>query len=382
LRSYVDLSKDEEEHALALHGESIIIDASIVPFIDYVGEDIWIDDVLKGGVTATNATVCMQRNLSDATHELAEYHGWVEKHGEKALLVLKASDIEKAKSEGKHGVIFGPQNSSFLEGNIRFLEVAWNLGIRIIQICYSDRNEAADGCSERTDAGLSNFGVALVEAMNERGMLIDLSHVGDRSTMEAIEMSRDPVAFTHVCPRASTPQDDSPYAVWASAQGETPYGLRGKVQGEAPLNPKTGKWFNEFARRRGKTDEALQACAEKGGVISITPFFAKRAGPSTLTDDTLDQVDYAVDLVGVDHVGFGSDLDFRNSVTRTAYIHKYPDHIDRTYHTPMTEEWGYGWLEHMPNFTKGLVSRGYSDAEAKKILGLNFLRLFRRVWEE
>lgn len=382
MRSYIDLSKDEEVHALALHKESIIIDASIVPFIHYVGEDIWIDDVIKGGVTATNTTVCMQRNLSDAAHELAEYHRWIEKHEEKALLVLRASDIEKAKREGKHGIIFGPQDSSFLEGNIRFLDPAWNWGVRIIQICYSNRNEAADGCSERTDAGLSNFGAALIEAMNKRGMLVDLSHVGDRSTMEAIETSVDPVAFTHACPRASTPQDDSPYAVWVSAQGDTPYGLRGRDQEDVDLPLQTGEWFNEFARRRGKTDEALQACAEKGGVIGITPFFAKKAGPSTLTDDTLDQVDYTVDLVGVDHVGFGSDLDFRNSVTRTAYIHKYPDRIDRTYHTPMTKEWGYGWLEHMPNFTKGLVARGYSDAEAKKILGLNFLKLFRRVWGE
>ncbi len=382
MRSYLDLSKDEEEHALALHKKSIVIDASIVPFIHYVGEDIWIDDVLKGGVTATNATVCMRHNLSDATHELAEYYGWIEKHGEKALLVRKASDIEKAKREGKHGIIFGPQNSSFIEGNLRFLDTAWNWGVRIIQICYSNRNEAADGCSERTDAGLSNFGVALVEAMNKRGILVDLSHVGDRSTMEAIEMSRDPVAFTHVCPRASTPQDDSPYAVWASTQGDTPYGLRSTDQEDVGLSLRSGKRFNEFARRRGKTDEALNACADKGGVIGITPFFAKKARISTLTDDTLDQVDYAVDLVGVDHVGFGSDLDFRNSVTRTAYIHKHPDSIDRTYHTPMTKEWGYGWLEHMPNFTKGLVARSYSDAEAKKILGLNFLKLFRRVWGE
>jgi len=359
LRSYLELSKDEEEHALALHRASIVIDASIVPFIHYVGEDIWIDDVLRGGVTATNATVCMQRTLSEAMRELSEYHDWIEKHGEKALLVRKASDIERAKREGKHGVIFGPQNSSFLEGNTRFLDVAWDWGVRIIQISYSDRNEAADGCSERTDAGLSNFGVALIEAMNRRGVLIDLSHVGDRSTMEAIELSKDPVAFTHVCPRTTTPMELSPYATWAG-----------------------GESFLEFARRRGRTDEALQACAEKGGVIGITPFFAKKAGPTTLTDDTLDQIDYAVDLVGVDHIGFGSDLDFRNSVTRAAYIHKYPDRIDWTYHTPMPKEWSYGWLEHMPNFTKGLVARGYSDAEVKKILGLNFLNLFRRVWGE
>jgi len=357
LRSYLDLSRDEEEHALALHRESIVIDSSIVAFIHGVGEDIWIDDVLKGGVTASNATVCMQRTLSEALREVSGYHEWAEKKKDKALIVRKAYDIERAKKEGKHGVVLGPQDSAFLEGNIRFLEAAWDWGIRIVQLSYSLRNEAADGCFERCDAGLSNFGVALVEAMNKGGMLIDLSHVGDRSTMEAIEMSKDPVSLTHVCPRATTPRELSPYAIWAG-----------------------GEAFLRIARQRGKTDEALCACAERGGMIGVTPFFAKKAGPTTITDDLMDQVDYTVDLVGVDHVGFGSDLEFPNSVYRGAYIWKYPERVDVTYHTPMDKTWGYGWLEHMPNFTKGLVARGYSDQEIKKILGLNWMKLFKNVW--
>lgn len=353
MRSYLELTRDEQDHALALHRESIVLDASIVPFIDPIGEDIWISDVLEGGVTATNATVCMQSNLSEAMRELTSYHDWVELNRSKALIVRKASDVEKAKKEGKHGIIFGPQNSSFLERNVRFLDTAWDMGVRIIQISYSERNEAADGCSERTDSGLSNFGVKLVEAINRKGMLIDLSHVGDHSTMEVIELSKAPVSFTHVCPRAITPN-----------------------------NPAKGAWFNEFAVRRGRTDEALKACAEKGGVIGITPYFAKKAGPSTMTDDTMEQINYAVNLVGVDHIGFGSDLDFRNSVTRAAYISKHPDRIDRTYFTAMPKEWGYGWLQYMPNFTKALVANEYSESEIKKILGLNFVNLFKRVWGE
>lgn len=359
LKSYLDLKKDEVEHALALHQKSIVIDASIVAFIDPVGEDIWLDDVLRGGVTASNATVCMQRTLSEALREISEYHTWAEKKANKALIVQKASDIEKAKREGKHGVILGPQNSSFLEGNVRFLKAAWEWSIRIIQICYNLRNEAADGCTEKTDSGLSKFGVELVEAMNERGMLIDLSHVGDKSIMEAIEISKDPVTFTHICPRSTTPMELSPFATWSG-----------------------GQTFLEYAKRRGKTDEALQACAEKGGVIGVTPYFVKKAGSSTLTDDLMDQVDYTVELVGAEHVGFGSDLDFKNSVTRGAYIWKHPDRVDVTYHPPMDRTWGYGWLEHMPNFTKSLVARGYSDQEIKGILGLNFLKLFKRVWRE
>jgi len=362
LKSYLDLGKDEEEHALALHGESVVIDASIVAFIHYVGEDIWIGDVLKGGLTATNATVCMGRVFSEALAELGGYHAWVEKKKNKALIAYKASDIEKAKKEGKHALIFGPQDSSFLEGNLRFLKVARDWGIRIIQLTYNYRNEAGDGCVERCNAGLSNYGVKLVEEMNKQGVLIDLSHTGDATVMETIETSKDPVSFTHIIPRSTTPTEAGSYATWMSSG---PYGE-----------------FLQYSQQRGKTDEAIQACAEKGGVIGVTPYFAKKAGDSTLTDDLMDQVDATVDLVGADHVGFGSDLDFRNSVYRAAHIRKHPDRIDVDYFTPMDKTWGYGWLEHMPNFTRGLVARGYSDEEIRGILGGNFLRLFKRVWGE
>jgi len=359
LKNYLDLSKDEEEHALALHKKNIVIDASLVAFIEYVGEDIWIDDVLKGGLTAGNATVCMGRSFNEALTQLGEHHDWAEKN-EKAIITDKASDIEKAKKEGKHAIIFGPQDSSFLEGNIRFLKTARDWGIRIIQLTYNYRNEAGDGCKERGNAGLSNYGVKLVEEMNRLGVLIDLSHTGDATVMEAIEMSKDPVSFTHIIPRSTTPKETGGYAKWMSSG---PYGE-----------------FVEYSLQRGKSDEAIQACAEKGGVIGVTPYFAKKAGDSTLTDDLMDQVDATVDLAGAEHVGFGSDLDFRNSVYRGAYIWKHPERIDVDYFTPMDKQWGYGWLEHMPNFTKGLVARGYSDKEIKGILGGNFLRLFKKVW--
>ncbi|MCW4050143.1 MAG: dipeptidase [Candidatus Bathyarchaeota archaeon] len=356
-RSYMDLSKDEQDHAMTLYKEAIVIDASIVPFIHYVGEDIWLEDSLKGGVTASNGTVCMQHNFGEALRDLTEYNEWAEKKKDKALIVRSTEDIHKVKKEGKHGLILGPQNSDFLEGKLAYLDIAHQMGIRIIQIGYSTRNLAADGCVEESNAGLSNYGKALVEAMNRKGILIDLSHVGDLSTMETIEHSRDPVSFTHVCPRESTPRDLSPYAQWAG-----------------------GERFIKFAVQRGRTDQALKACTERGGIVGVTPFFAKKAGDSTLTDDLMDQIDYTVDLVGADKVAFGSDLDFRNGVTRAAYIWKHPDRIDNDYHTPMDKTWGYGWLENMPNLAKGLVARGYSDQETKGVLGGNWMPLFKQVW--
>jgi membrane dipeptidase len=338
-----------------------VIDASLVGYTDYVAEDIWVDDLLKGGVTASNTTVCMCSLIGDALRELKSYHSWAERSKEKALIVLKAADIEKAKKQGKHGVIFGPQDSAFLEGTIEFLKISYDYGIRIIQLTYNDRNAAGDGCREKGDAGLSNFGFDLVGEMNKLGILIDLSHTGDRSSMEAIENSRDPVSFTHIIPRNTVPKELSTFAKWNNK-----YVFY-------------GDWY-QYALQRSKTDEAIKACAEKGGVIGITPYFAKKAGKTTLTDDVLDQIDYTVNLVGSKHVGFGSDIDFNSSLDRQAYINKYPENIDVNYFTAMDKDWGYGWLEYMPNLTKGLVARGYSDDEVIGIIGGNFYTLFKKVW--
>jgi len=361
-RSYLDLSRDERDHALALHKESIVIDSSVVAVIDYVAENMWLDDVLKGGLTATNLTVCMQRSFTEALKELMEHSRWAEKNSGRVIVVRKAADIERAKREGKHGIVYGPQDSMFLERSVDLLDVAYEHGLRAMQLTYNYQNEVGAGCREKKDPGLSLFGESVVQRMNELGVLIDLSHTGDRTCWDAIEQSRDPVSFTHIIPRRSAPERPGGYAEWA--------------------NRSTSLWgsFVEYSKQRGKPDNMMQACAEKGGVIGVTPFFAKKAGKSTITDDTLDQLDETVDIVGVDHAGFGSDLEFPNSITRAAFIYKNPARIDVNYFTPMDKTWGYGWLEHMPNFTMGLVARGYSDQEVKGILGGNWVRLFKRVW--
>jgi len=363
MRSFKDITKDEESHALALHKEAIVIDASLVGYTDYVGEDLWVDDLLGGGITASNVTVCMGTQLGEALRELKTYHSWAKRSDDKALIATSTADIMRAKREGKHAVIFGPQDSQFLEGTVDFLKIAYEYGIRIIQLTYNYRNSAGDGCSEKKQAGLSNFGLDLVEEMNRQGVLIDLSHTGDPSSDDAIEHSKDPVSFTHTLPRANNPKELSDFAKWNNKY--TFY----------------GGWF-EYTASRSKTDDQIQACVEKGGVIGITPFFAKKAGKSTLTEDILDQIDYTADLVGAKHVGFGSDVDFNSTLDRMAYISQHPENVDVTYFPALDKDWGYGWLRYMPNLTKGLVVRGYSDPEVKGIIGENFFRLFKKVWRD
>ena len=362
MSSYLELSKDQREHALTLHRESIVIDSSIVSVIDYVAENMWLEDVLKGGLTASNLTVCMQRSFSEALNEIMRHNRWAERNSDRVLVVKKAVDIERAKTEGKHGIFYGPQDSMFLEGNVDFLDVAYAQGLRAMQLTYNWQGEVGAGCREKRDAGLSAFGERVIERMNKLGILIDLSHTGDQTCWDAINLSKDPVSFTHIIPRKSAPEKVGGYAEWA--------------------NRSTNLWgdFIAYSKQRGKPDDMMKACVEKGGVIGVTPFFVKKSGKSTLTDDIMDQLDVLVDIVGVDNVGFGSDLEFPNSITRAAFIWKHPERIDVEYFTPMDKSWGYGWMENMPNLTMGLVARGYSDQEIKKVLGLNFVRLFKRVW--
>src|SRR4030043_735775 len=279
-RSYLDLTKDERELALALHKESIVIDSSVVAVIDYVAENMWLDDVLKGGLTATNLTVCMQRSFTEALKEVMEHNHWAERNGDRVIVVRKAADIERAKKEGKHGIMYGPQDSMFLERSVDLLDVAYDHGLRAMQLTYNYQNEVGAGCRERKDQGLSIFGEKVVQRMNELGILIDLSHTGDQTCWDAIEQSRNPVSFTHIIPRRSAPERPGGYAEWA--------------------NRSTSLWgsFVEYSRQRGKPDDMMQACAEKGGVIGVTPFFVKKAGVSTLTDDILDQLEVTVDVVG------------------------------------------------------------------------------------
>jgi len=210
--SYLSLSKDEKEHAMALHEESIVIDSSVVSVINYVAENMWLEDMIKGGVTATNLTVGMQRRFVEALQEIIEHNHWAKRNSNRVISVRKAEDIERAKNEGKHGIIFGPQDSMFIERDLDLLEIAYEHGLRAMQLTYNWQNEIGSGCREEKDSGLSIFGERVVEKMNELGILIDLSHTGDQTCWDAIEQSKDPVSFTHIIPRKSAPDNPGGYA--------------------------------------------------------------------------------------------------------------------------------------------------------------------------
>jgi len=348
LKGYKDLTKTEDERALALHRKAIIVDGSNVPVVDPFLEkpitDEYFDRMRVGGVTASNITVPydVQADSGRAFREFSEHREWLARSSDRAFLALKADDIERAKTEGRTAIIFGPQNASFLDQQLGLLNVFYDTGVRVLQLTYNTRNFVGDGCMEKANAGLSNFGIALVEEMNKLGVLIDLSHCGQRTTLDAIERSNKPVIFSHA-------------------------GVR-----------------SVFDHPRNKTDAEIQALAEKGGVLGISPYIVFltdwESGPKRPTLDLMfDHVDYVEKLVGVDHIGIGSDVNDRNETRRSWYIEEFPETLGKSYRGDYPEGFEHS-LAYFPNITRGLVSRGYSDEEILKILGGNFLRVFREVW--
>jgi len=348
LRGYKEITQTEEEKAVGLHAKAIVIDGSNVPivdnFLDKSITDGYFERLEAGGVTASNITVPydVQADSKQALREFLEHRQWLARSSERAGLALRADDIEKAKSEHRTVIVFGPQNALLLDQQIDLLRVFYDMGLRVLQLTYNTRNFVGDGCLEKENAGLSNFGVELVEEMNRLGVLIDLSHCGERTTLDAIEHSGKPVVFSH-----------------AGADAV-------------------------FSHPRNKRDEEIKAMAEKGGVIGVSPYIVFltdwQSGPRPTLDMMLDQIDYVSNLVGTDHVGIGSDVNDRNETRRAWYIKEFPERLGKTYRGDYPEGFEHS-LAYFPNITRGLVARGYSDQEIVKILGSNFLRVFREVWK-
>ena len=285
------------------------------------------------GITGPNAR-------EDTLIYLATQQGFAGRNSRVLTLVDKAADIVQAKRDDKIALIMGLQNS---EHFLRPEDVALfhGLGQRVSQLTYNTQNFIGSGSTEREDGGVSDFGEAIIKAMNATGMLVDVSHCGDRTTLDAIELSAQAIAITHSNCRAL---NDHP---------------------------------------RNKTDAAIKACAAKGGVMGITGMrmFVSAKEPTGIAQ-LVDHIDHVVNLVGIDHVGIGSDSDMHGydamspatkAQMRAAYKASYAirDKADTDgFNTPLK----------MFNLTEELIRRKYSDANIAAILGGNFLRLLTSVW--
>ena len=310
-------------------------------FIEYLRTDshAWgYEAVRHGGFTAVgtanvfggmvNTDEMSFIRFDDLLNEISLMLSDVGRHGE-VVKVSSAGEIVAAKQDGKVG--FLPTVEHLAIGNeLQRVDVLYNTGIRIAGLTYRRKNYIGDGHLERNDGGLSTFGIDVVKKMNDLGMVVDLSHASFRTAMDAIEFSQTPVAFSH----------DGSYTL-------------GQQQGGG-----------EYASGRLRRDEELVACAQKGGIVGVTvqPSVISSWGSELSIEVLLDHYDYMVELLGIDHVAIGTDTSV--GVRSTGFI--------RGVECPAEGK----------NIIRGLITRGYSDADIIKITGGNALAFFPKVMGE
>jgi len=267
----------------------------------------------------------MQRGGANVQAFGKDVAAFVAAHRERFQRIENVQDFKQVKALGKIGILIGQQNSAHFR-TVEDVDRFYNLGQRVSQLTYRG-NKIGGGSSDRQDDGLSSYGVQVVERMNDVGMAVDISHCGDRTTLQAIEVSRKPVLVTHSNCRALVP-------------------------GSA----------------RCKTNEAIQRMAAKGGVMGITMVrsFVRSTGRVTM-EHVLDHIDHLTKLVGVEHAGIGSDVDLDGRDTRVPSTRRFD--LD-----------GIDYARKIYDLTEGLVSRNYSDRNIELILGGNFERALSDTW--
>lgn len=323
--------------AARLHREAVVIDGLNA---SHFQSPVVLERLLAGGVTAVNITVAAWHGQVKTMCHIGEMYEILERHSDQVMAIGTASDIARAKATGRVGIILGFQGTDPIEEDIRMLAVYRALGVRIMQLTYNLTNRVGSGYRVPEDSGLTPFGRRVVAEMNRLGILIDLSHCGDRTTREGIEASERPVAITHANSRRFC---DS---------------------------------------RRNKSPEVLKLLAERGGMIGAMNFPSVLTGDKHATlDDYIHAIEDLMDIVGVDRVGLGPDfMELMPREVLTEALSGFSDEtINRFFGAPPTL--GFESIALLPNVTGALLARGHREEDVRKILGGNWLRFYEEAWE-
>ena len=304
------------------------------------------DAIAASGITAINVTVSAD-TFEATTRSIALWTGEVDRYPTLLSMVRRHADIARAKKDNTLGLILGFQNTEMLDRDLTRLDVFQRLGVRIIQLTYNDRNIVGDGCLEPGDAGLSAFGRQVVERMNALGIAVDLSHCGTKTTADGIATSSRPPLITHS-------------------------GCR-----------------EVYRHPRSKEDRELKAMADKGGVIGIyfMPFIGQGTAAPTI-DMLMRQINHAIKVCGVDHVGIGSDLSITPIEETPEYLREHKAFVDgrvsRGISAPdESRPLFIPELNHprrLEGVVRGLMKHGHSFSVIEKVIGGNFHRVLKDIW--
>jgi membrane dipeptidase len=323
---------------LAIHSGTIVIDGTCPGGHWTEHFPAWA----SGGVSACVVSVAGWESCRETMDLLGEFFHLL-RENDQLCLATGTEDIRAAKRDGKLAAVLHFQGTGPFENDVDLAEVYWRLGVRVVQLAYNVRSPAADGCEEPGNAGLSRFGRQLVAELCRLGIVIDISHTGHASSMEAVEASTAPVIASHSNAAAVRPS------------------------------------------RRNLQDDLIRALASGGGVIGINGYPAFVADSATPTlDQYIDHMAYIADLVGPEHVGIGLDYTVRNPPMAEYEQLIANGHWTRESYPPPPWHYPSGLddASGLPNLTRRLLQRGFSEQDVRGILGENWLRVFDAVWVE
>jgi membrane dipeptidase len=347
-----------------LNGGQVNLDAIHKGNLDASFMSIWVEPTLFKGHYARRTL-----ELIDASRQQAA------KHPNQILFASSAEDIEKARRERKYAMLMGIEGGHSIEDSLGLLRTYYDLGVRYMTLTWSNSNGWADSSGDDTDTtvphtqnGLSDFGRSVVLEMNRLGMIVDISHVSDKTFYRTLQVSRAPVIASHSAARAlcDAPRNMTDDMLRAAASSGDP----GSGGGVVMVNFYSGfisqAYRNAQQAQRGEVKAAEQALKDKfkaeGKEITYSDIerldrsLADRI-PRPPLSDLIDHIDHIAKVAGIDHVGLGSDFDGVSG--------QLPQGIDSA--------------ADLPKITAELMKRGYSAADCDKILGGNFMRVFKQV---
>ncbi|WP_309043819.1 dipeptidase [Marinobacter sediminicola] len=297
------------------------------------------EQMRAGGVSAVHATLVYHENTRETLSRFGDWNRRFEQHSDLIMPVYEAEDIQVAQEAGRIGIFFGAQNCSPIEDDIDMIEVMRRLGLMIMQLTYNNQSLLAAGCYEAEDSGVSRFGRQAIAEMNRVGMIIDMSHSSERSTLDAIELSSRPVIISHANPASFHPA------------------------------------------KRNKSNAVLKAISESGGLLgfSVYPFHLKD-GPDCTLESFCNMVVDTADLMGIDHIGIGTDLcqGQPQSVLDWMRNGRWSKEMDFGEGNKNNAGWPrpLSWFKDnrdFPAIIEGLRQKGFNETEIEKIMGLNWL---------
>lgn len=318
------------------------------PFvIDCLQYGNWSEDIFRqmneGGVRAVHVTICYHEDFRETVENVIAWNERFRRHAGRILHGLDASDIDRARDSGRTAIFFGFQNCSPIEDDVGLVEVWHRLGARFMQLSYNNQSLLAGGCYEAADSGVTRMGRQVIREMNRVGLVVDMSHSARRSTLEAIDVSERPIAITHANP-----------ASWRDAL-------------------------------RNKSDDVLDALSQSGGMIGFSTYpHHLRNGSDCTLDDFCDMIRRCADRIGVDHLGFGTDLCQDQPDAVVEWMRNGTWTRERDYGEGSAAAPGFpaqpAWFRDNRDFRgilDALIHHGFNAEEVAKIAGGNWYRFYR-----